>query len=225
MVDLSRWNLVTPEATSGSSARTYWPGEFPGNEYFAIMDTGEVGLWAPTKGATTESSDRTRTEFREIIPGTRELKNWKLGEHQSQYLRASMTIKQVTPNGRVCIGQIHIKDISRPVLKIVWDNGSLRAKVRQHCNQSDDPGFTFLDDVPLLERFSYSVAVNGSGLVSVNLTHGSRRGECRFNLLPSYIGRSLYFKAGLYNQDDATESTLATDGSRAVLHSLEVERP
>lgn len=225
MIDLSRWNLTTPEVTADGGAITYWPGEFPENEFFKTLPSGELELWAPTKGATTQNSERTRTEFREIVSGTKTLKNWQLGEHLAQYLRVAMTLQQVTPNGKVCIGQIHIKDISRPALKIVWDNGSLRAKVRQHCNQSDDPGFTFLDDVPLLERFSYSVAVNGSGLISVNLTHGSRRGECRFNLLPSYIGRSLYFKAGLYNQDDATESTLATDGSRAVVHSLEVERP
>lgn len=232
-MDLSQFNLVTPELGSDGNAKTYWPGEFPDNEYFTVLENGEVDLWTPTKGAaTTPNSDRARTELREIVPGTKTLKNWQLGEHPAQYLRPAMTLFQFNGNGRVCIGQIHIKDVSRPVLKIIADASkdperkvfSVQAKVRQNCNQSDDPGFVLLENVPIDERFSYSVAVSGSGVVSINFAHGTRRGECRFNLLPSYSGRLLYFKAGLYVQEDATELTLPTEGARARLHSVEVER-
>ncbi|GAB3469164.1 polysaccharide lyase family 7 protein [Azotobacter salinestris] len=232
-IDLTGFNLTTSEVGSDGNAKTYWPGEFTDNEYFKVLDTGEVDLWAPTKGdATTPNSDRSRTEFREIIPGTKTLKNWQLGEHPAQYLRVAMTMRQTNSNGRVCIGQIHIKDISRPVLKIIADASkdperkvfSVQAKIRQNCNQSDDPGFVLLESVPLDERISYSVAVSGGGVISINFAHGTRRGECRFNLLPSYVGRLLYFKAGLYVQEDATELTLPTEGARARLHSLVVER-
>lgn len=232
-MDLSQFNLVTPEAGTDGNAKTYWPGEFPSNEYFKVLESGEVDLWTPTKPeATTPSSDRSRTEFREIVPGTKTLKNWQLGEYSAQYLRAAFTIRQLNGNGRTCIGQMHIKDFSRPVLKIIADASkdperkvfSVQAKVRQNCNQSDDPGFVLLEGVPLDERFSYSVAVSGGGVVSINFSHGVRRGECRFNLLPSYSGRLLYFKAGLYVQEDATELTLPTEGARARLHSVEVER-
>ncbi|MFB8829041.1 polysaccharide lyase family 7 protein [Azotobacter sp. CWF10] len=232
-IDLSGFNLTTPEVGSDGNAKTYWPGEFPSNEFITILENGEVDLWTPTKPeATTPNSDRSRTEFREIIPFTRTLKNWQLGEHPAQYLRAAMTMRQLNGNGRTCIGQIHIKDISRPVLKIIADASkdperkvfSIQAKVRQNCNQTDDPGFVLLENVPIDERISYSVAVSGGGVISINFAHGARRGECRFNLLPSYVGRLLYFKAGLYVQEDATELTLPTEGARARLHSLVVER-
>lgn len=222
-MDLSAFNFTTPEVGEDGLAKTYWPGEFPENEYFKTLPSGEVDLWAPTAGSTTSGSDRTRTEAREIFSGTRTLKNWLIGEHPSQHLRAAMTLTQVTPNGRVVIGQIHVKYSSSPALKILWDNGTILAKLRQHYEQPDDPGFVLLEDVPLNRRFSYSVGVGGS-VVSINVSDGSRRGECRFNLLPSYLGRRLYFKAGLYNQEDATAATLPTDGSRARLHSLEVDR-
>ncbi|WP_349616544.1 polysaccharide lyase family 7 protein [Azotobacter salinestris] len=223
MIDLSYWNLTTPEVTSTGGAVTYWP-ELPTSSYFSILGNGDLALWAPTKGATTTNSERTRTEFREIVPGTKTLKNWQLGEFLSQYLRVAMSLQQTTPNGRVVVAQIHVKDISRPMLKILWDNGSLRARIRQHCNQVSDPEFVLLEGIPLGERISFSVGVSQGGVISINLAHGARRGECRFNMLPSYVGRLLYFKAGLYNQEDATDLTPADAGSRAIIHKLETER-
>lgn len=225
MIDFSRWNLVTPEVTADGGVITYWPGDFPSNEYFTIRESGEAALWAPTKGATTQNSDKTRTEFREIVPGSKTLKNWHMGQYSTQYLRAALTLHQITPNGRVCVGQIHVKDNNRPPIKLVWNTGKLRLMYRTTYNQEADVGVTVLDSVPLGECFTYSIHVAPDGNVTVIVGQGTRSGTKTVQLDSSWKDKLLYFKAGIYNQEDATELTLPTDGSRAVLHSLEVERP
>ncbi|GAB3484478.1 polysaccharide lyase family 7 protein [Azotobacter salinestris] len=225
MIDLSCFNLVTPEVTSDGEAVTYWPSNLPSNEYFSILDNGENALWAPTKGATTENSEKTRTEFREIVPGGTTLKNWKLGQYSEQYLRAALTLQQVTPNGRVCIGQIHVKDNNRPPIKLVWNNGKLRLMYRITYNQEADVGVTVLDSVPIGECFTYSIHVAPDGNVTVIVGHGTRSGTKTVQLDSSWKDKLLYFKAGLYNQEEATSLTLPTDGSRGVMYTLEVKRP
>ncbi|MGH8613354.1 MAG: polysaccharide lyase family 7 protein [Gammaproteobacteria bacterium] len=134
-VELPKFNLTTPEADASGDAVTHYP-PFSNNTYFELQADGKVTLWAPTKGATTENSSRTRTEFREIDEVTQEQRNFVFAE-ENVTLRVGVTMTQVTPNGRVVIAQFHLKASSKPLLKVEFDNGKLKAKIRQHLNGSE----------------------------------------------------------------------------------------
>lgn len=217
-IHLTKFNLTTPELNSSGGAMTYWP-PIPEGANFSVTEQGEARLWAQTKGASTANSDRTRTEFREIAEGTGTPFNFQLNQYAERWLRAALTLEQVTENGKVVVGQIHVAGNDRPLLKILWDNGKLRAKVRQVYNQSDDPSFTLSENIPLGTRFSYSIKVAGRH-VSVFVTVGTVKTTLVFPLSASWEGKDLYFKAGLYNQEDWTESTPDSVGSLATFHIL-----
>lgn len=68
MILLDLLNLTTPEPKfiGSDDCITYSPGNFPQNEYFSVELDGNIKIWAPTKGASTISTSRTRTELREV---------------------------------------------------------------------------------------------------------------------------------------------------------------
>ncbi|GAB3468283.1 polysaccharide lyase family 7 protein [Azotobacter salinestris] len=221
-IDLTRVNLTTPEAITDGSAKTYWPGEFPENEFFKTLPSGELELWAPTKGASTESTDRTRTEFREIVPGTRTLRNFTLASKPNHYLRSALTMKSLPSTGKTVIGQIHVVNNDRPPLKLFFDNGKIRVGFRKTYNQVDPVNYVILQSVPLNSSFSYSIFASSTRAVKVSVQHGDRAGSIDLSFDSTWDSKNLYFKAGVYNQEDPVATTLLTEGSRAIWHSMEL---
>lgn len=223
MIQLERFNLTTPEFDVDGNALTYYPGEFPDNAFFHLLNGELPELWTPTKGASTANSDRTRTEFREIIPGTRNPFNWSLGQYD-QFLRAGLTLSRVTPNGKVCVGQIHGKGTTHPALKLIWDNGKIRAFYRPTWDTVGDVEATIVSGLKLGDRFTYSIHVTTTGKVSINVAYAGQTYNFTFGLGESYAGRLLYFKAGLYTQETPTDATPDDVGSSAVFDKLEIQR-
>lgn len=229
MVDVSMFNITTPAVDEDGDAVTYWPDNFPNDQYFSFAGNGDLLLWAPTKGATSNFSSKTRCEFREIVPIDPQnpqyvQKNWQVGEFADQFLRAALTLEQVNEVGRVFIAQIHGKDTLYPPFKLLFDNGAIKAKFRTTFDELYDESTTILTNVSLNSRFSYSIHVGDAGEVSVNVAQGTNTGSCLLEFDSSYQGKLLYFKAGLYNAETATTETLETEGSRATFHKLEIER-
>lgn len=226
MIQTSKFNLQTPVADSNGNLITYWPGNFPSNQYHSVLGNGNLSLFASTLGDTSENSNRTRTEFREIIEGTQNLRNWKYGDYAHQFLRAAFTLSQVTPNGKVVVGQIHVKDNNRPPLKLLWDNGKVRVKFRPTYNQELDVNYTLVEGLALTTRINYSVHVVDDGHVSINLSAGGVAvTPLVLELDTTFADKLLYFKAGLYNQEDPDPLIhTATDGTAGVFDKLETDR-
>ncbi|MFB8830222.1 polysaccharide lyase family 7 protein [Azotobacter sp. CWF10] len=221
-IDLTRVNLTTPEATTDGSAKTYWPGEFPENEVLQDPAERRAGTVGADRRGEHQSTDRTRTEFREIVPGTRTLRNFTLASKPNHYLRSALTVKSLPSNGKTVIGQIHVVDNDRPPLKLFFDNGKIRVGFRKTYNQTDPVNYVILQSVPLDSPFSYSIFASSTRAVKVSVQHGERVGSIDLAFDSTWDNKNLYFKAGVYNQEDPTATTLLTEGSRAIWQGLEL---
>jgi hypothetical protein len=224
-IELQKCNLTTPEIASDGDAVTRWyPFTGCPAQYFYIRTDGKVAIFAPTNGASTANSSRTRTEFREVIPSTQTLMNWGYKEFD-QFLRGAFVLTQVTPNGKVCVGQIHVKNNDHPPLKIVWDNGTLKVKFRKTYDMADDVSYTLLTGAKLGDRITYSVHTTEDGIVSVNAALNGVLGTSHIlEWDTSWEGKLLYFKIGLYNQEDPNPAYVNGEGSAAIFDKIEISR-
>lgn len=222
MIDLTKLNLSTPEPKSEGSTEsmTYAPGHFPTDSpFFQILESGDIRVAAPTKGASTKSTSRTRTELRETNPNNTQI-NWAYDSSSHHWLQAALTITKAPKGGETVVGQIHVKDATTPPMKLSWDNGKIVVGFRAKYPQPNPVDSVVLADVPLNSRWTYSIHIVKSGAVSVVVTNGDRTGKLELAFDPSWLTRKLYFKAGVYNQEDPTEDTLPEEGSDAIFHKL-----
>ncbi len=233
MIQLNLLNLTTPEPKFPGSddCITYAPGNFPQNEYFFVESNEDIRIWAPTKGASTISTSRTRTELREVT-ALNKTYNWFYNAFSDHWLRVAMTVVQVPKGGETVIGQIHVKDSTRPPVKLSFDKaedgiGQLTVGFRKAYGQTNPVDYVLLKDIPVGARFTYVIHVTKSGKVIFNASYTDQTGVRRDGKLdlafePSWSVRELYFKAGVYNQEDPTETTTPDEGSRAIFHRLEI---
>lgn len=233
MINLDLLNLTTPEPKyPGSSVSIiYPPGSFPDNEFFSVQPNGDLKLWAPTKGISSKSTSRTRTELRECNEQGI-VYNWRFPTFNHHWLKVAMTVLQVPKKGETVIGQIHVYDNTRPPVKLSFDKaadgiGQLTVGFRETFDQVNPVDFKLLDNIPLGSRFTFNIHVTASGAVLFSAgatdSNGLRySGNLTLNLGQSWAKQGLYFKAGVYNQEDPTELTLDTEGSAALIHKLEI---
>lgn len=222
MIDLTKLNLTTPEPKFEGSTEciTYAPGQFPtDSEFFKILESGDMFLSAPTKGASTKSTTRTRTELRETNPNNTQI-NWTYNSFSHHWLQAALTVVQAPKGGETVVGQIHVKDATTPPMKLSWDNGKIIVGFRAKYPQANPVDYTILTDVALNSRFTYSIHVVKSGSISVVVTQGTRVGKLELAFDSSWLPCRLYFKAGVYNQEEPTENTLPEEGSVAIFDKL-----
>ncbi len=212
-LELNKFNLFTP---AGDTLN--YP--FSDSEYFNDHTT-YVDLWAPTIGETTENSEKTRTEFREVVLNNTTLYNWSINEGNSHVLRAAMSVEQINKNKRITIGQIHVKDNNRPPLKITFDDGDIEVAFRQTYNQSDDPKTIVFTGIPYNARFTYSITVQPNGLIKVYVGYNGVINSLELMPDSTWADKLLYFKAGVYNLEVASSTTLPTEGSRVFVYKLE----
>lgn len=176
-------------------------------------------VFAPTKGASTKSTSRTRTEVRETNPNNTQI-NWAYDSSDHHWLQAALTVVQAPKGGETVVGQIHVKDATTPPLKLSWDNGKIVVGFRAVFPQANPVDSVLLTDVPLGERWTYSIHVVKSGTMTIGVTHAGRTSNLILKFDPSWLTRKLYFKAGVYNQEDPTDNTTEDEGSKAIFHKL-----
>lgn len=221
LIDLSLLNLTTPKpATDGSGATTYPPGQFVEDEFYRQGDHGELILWAPVDGASTKSTTRTRTEFREVNALGKTF-NWPMGAAEHHWLQTSVVVDEVPfPSGETVLSQIHVKDNSRPMLKVSYDNGRIIAGFRADFDQVNPVDTTILDNVPMHSRVAISVHLTASGNLSVSVSYTTLNGlrvasTLQLVAFHSWHSRLLYFKFGVYNQQSPDPDAPTLTGSRA----------
>lgn len=218
LVDISNYLIATPLPVSetnplalelmGTLALVQCP------EVINHLMDGSLQMIAPTDGASSKSTKRTRCEWKEP-------KYWSLASAARHWSRQEMTVTKVNSAQKVVIAQIHVKNATTPPLKVFWNKGKITIGFRSSFATPDIVNTVIHSDVPLGTPFKISIGVTSGGAVSVNvLCKGIPSTKVALRLDSSWNDQVLQFHGGVYNQVDYTEYTLAEDGSICIIHEL-----
>lgn len=182
----------------------------------ARLDDGSVRLTAPTKGASSKSTHRTRCEWKEPV-------YWALNSAAQHRNHQTMVLEKVNLAQKVVIAQLHVKDDDSPPIKVFWNKARITVGFRSEFNQISPANSTVLTDVPLGARFAVTIEVTRAGACTVSASCDGRTGTTsglQFN--DTWATRTLNFHGGVYNQVDYTDTTPAEDASVCVISQLEL---
>lgn len=216
MIDLAIWNLSVPVGIPAATIDT--PKLVSGYKdgYFRSGDT--LFFWAPVTGSRTDNAIYPRTELRETFPNGA-VHNWTYSQADN-FLRAALTVDQVPSSGKIVIGQIHCYGSTEPLIKLEYQykektqTGNIVAKFR--LTPTSEPAvIQIATGVLLKERFTYTIHLTPTGSLTVN-AHDM---QWSAKLDPSWSTKQLYFKAGVYTQDN---TGYATEGGAATFYKLTV---
>ncbi len=209
--------------------------------FYTEPTTGAMIFFAPLNGATTPNSNFPRCELLEALPGYPT--TWTLKRFASNTLTASLLVSQVPPSKRVVIGQIHQTgktDVyghassKGPLLKVYYDMNALDPNKRA-CNGCIYgqvrvvPAYgnflkivNLVSNVPLNKLFKYQMTLlrDGTLTIKANDTSTVVRVNTSSNNTVGWGAQGLYFKAGMYVQDEGSSSVL---GGTAKFYSLQVK--
>lgn len=217
-VNISNLTITTPVATSSTNPVAL---ELSGAEALAqlpkivtALPDGSVRFTAPTKGASSKSTHRTRCEWKEPL-------YWSLASADEHINLQEMTLTKVNSAQKVVIAQLHVKDDDSPPVKVFWSKGDITLGFRQTYNQASPVNSTLLKGVPLGEKFNVTIRVLASGALTVTAEcNGDTESSGRLELDSSWDSCLLNFHGGIYNQVDYTDKTAADDGSICVISKL-----
>ena len=217
-VDISNLTIAIPVA---ESAITSVATELTGSEaiarypsYVTVLDDGSVRLFAPTKGASSKSTHRTRCEWSEP-------RYWTLASAREHRNRQEMMLTKVNWAQKVVIAQMHVYGDDSPPVKVFWKKGDITLGFRRTYNQADPVNSTVLKGVPLGTKFDVSIHATAAGVINVTATcngvSGSS-GDLQFD--STWASQLFEFHGGVYNQVDYTDTTPADDGSICIISDL-----
>lgn len=217
-IDLNTFTIATPLPVSATSLVAL---ELPAlealelcPEVVCLLEGGSLQMSAPTKGASSKSTKRTRCEWKE---GT----YWPLSSADRHWNRQEMVLTKVNHADKVVIGQIHVKDATTPPLKVFWNRGNITAGFRPSFVNPTITNITIHRDIPLGAKFKLNIGVTRSGKVQIN---GSCNGvvfePCNLQMDSSWQRQLLQFHGGVYNQVDYSETTPVDDGSICIISGL-----
>ncbi|MGO4001243.1 polysaccharide lyase family 7 protein [Pseudomonas fluorescens] len=219
MIDLATWNLSVPVGSPPATIDT--PKLVKGfkNQYFHA-NSGTLFFWAPVTGTRTENAIYPRTELRETYSnGT--LRNWLYPEADNS-LRATLAVNKVPSSGKVVIGQIHAYDSQKPLVKVEYQyksktaTGNIVAKVRTRPDDAEGRVITIATGVRLDQDFSYLIHLSPGGALGISAA-GSQWDS---KISATWRDKPLYFKAGVYVQDNAGPSS---EGAQVTFRKLDID--
>jgi len=217
-VDISKLTIATPVAVSatnpvalelnGAEAVVRFPG------IVKVLGDGSIQFSAPTKGASSKSTHRTRCEWTET-------QGWTLSGARDHWNRQTMTLTKVNAAQKVVIAQMHVRGDDGPPVKVFWNKGNITLGFRRTYNQADPVNSTVLKGVALGAAFKVSIHVTAAGVVNVTASCNGVSGASGDLQLDSTWAPQLFeFHGGVYNQLDYTDTTPADDGSICIISEL-----
>lgn len=217
-VIISKLTITTPVATSSTNPVAL---ELSGAEAIQQLPTivtalpnGPVRFTAPTKGASSKSTHRTRCEWKESV-------YWSLASAAEHISLQEMTLTKVNSAQKVVVAQLHVKDDDSPPVKVFWSKGNITLGFRKTFNQATPVNTTLLEGVPLGAKFKVTIRVLASGALTVTAEcDGDAESSGRLELDGSWRSSLLNFHGGVYNQVDYSDATPAEDGSICVISKL-----
>lgn len=194
--DLSHWKLTLPDDKASEVRSDELRGGYA-SRYFHLDEAGSMVFMAPSGAGSTKNSDYPRAELRELLDPNDDNRNWSVaGFHQ---LSASAQVLRAPSTQKIIVGQIHGFD-ARPLVKLQWHKGQLKALIKRHPEGSNDElKHSFAAQVGNAP-FNYSIAMR-DGVVTVQV-EGERITHDVLASDPAWREVSFYFKAGAYVQDD-----------------------
>jgi hypothetical protein len=219
-VNISNLTIATPVATSstnpvalelnGAKALAQFPS------VVTELSDGSVQFSAPTKGASSKSTRRTRCEWKEAA-------YWSIASAPQHTNHQKMTVTKVNSAQKVVISQMHVKNDDSPPIKVFWQKGKITMGFRQSFNQTDPVNSTVLANVPLNTPFEITINVTSAGVATVTAKCNGVTGTSGPQQLDaSWFSQILGFHGGVYNQIDYTDTTPASDGSICVISELRI---
>ncbi|HEK0905414.1 TPA: polysaccharide lyase family 7 protein [Pseudomonas putida] len=179
-----------------------------------VLSDGSIQFSAPTKGASSKSTHRTRCEWSETT-------NWSLASAANHRNRQEMTLTKVNSAQKVVISQLHVRGDDGPPVKVFWNKGNITMGFRTSYNQATPVNTTVLKGVPLGAKFTVAIDVTTQGQVTVSAQcNGVSGSSGALQLDDTWDSHLLEFHGGVYNQIDYTEATPAEDGSICIISSL-----
>lgn len=217
-VDISNLIIATPVAVSSTNPVAL---ELNGAEAIAsypsivkVLSDGSIQFSAPTKGASSKSTHRTRCEWTET-------EDWTLASAQDHWNYQTMTLTKVNAAQKVVIAQMHVRRDDSPPVKVFWNKGNITLGFRRTYNQADPVNSTVLKGVPLGGRFIVSIHTTSAGMVNVTAKYNGVSGSSgNLQLDSTWAPRLFEFHGGIYNQVDYTDATPADDGSICIISEL-----
>jgi hypothetical protein len=219
-VDISNYMIATPLPISDTNPIALeiigWRALLECPSVISMLDDGSLQLTAPTIGASSKSTHRTRCEWKE--PGY-----WLFSSAADHWNRQEMRVTKVNSAQKVVIAQIHVKDSERPPVKVFWNKGKITMGFRENYDQVDPVNTTVLENVPLNALFKINIHANASGAVSVSAScNGIKSTSPILRLDSSWNTKTLAFHGGVYNQIDYSDTTPAEDGSICIISDLSI---
>lgn len=219
-VNIDKLIITTPVAKSSSDPVAL---ELTGAEALARLPKvvakladGSIRFTAPTKGASSKSTHRTRCEWKEPV-------YWALDSADNHRSHQMMSLPQVNHAQKVVISQLHVKDDDSPALKVFWNKGKITYGFRQSYNQTAPASVTLLSNVPLDSVFAVTVEVSGSGVLTLTAKcKGISATTGPLKMDSSWKSRTFNFHGGVYNQVDYSDSTPASDASVCEISTLQL---
>ncbi|MDI2595355.1 polysaccharide lyase family 7 protein [Pseudomonas sp. 681] len=219
-VDISTFDIATPLPTSATNPVAL---ELNGTEALAQCPTvisrladGSIQLTAPTKGASSKSTHRTRCEWKESI-------YWPLTSAANHWNKQEMTLLKVNSAQRVVISQMHVQDDTNPAMKVFWEKGALTYAFRKEYNGADPTPVLLLGNVPLGAKYQINIHSTSAGVVVVSAScNGKSASSPSLQLGSTWSTQTFDFHGGIYNQIDYTDTTSPSDGSICVISLLSV---
>lgn len=179
-----------------------------------VLSDGSIQFSAPTKGASSKSTHRTRCEWSEST-------NWTLASAPIHQNRQQMTLTKVNSAQKVVISQMHVRGDDSPPVKVFWNKGNITMGFRTSYNQATPVNSTVLKGVPLGAKFTVSIHVTSQGLVTVSAEcNGASGSSGGLQLDDTWDSHLFEFHGGVYNQVDYTDTTPAEEGSICIISSL-----
>ncbi|MEN5037328.1 polysaccharide lyase family 7 protein [Pseudomonas sp. TWI929] len=217
-VDISNLIIATPVAVSSTNPVAL---ELNGAEAIArypsivkVLSDGSIQFSAPTKGASSKSTRRTRCEWTES-------EDWTLDSARDHWNRQTMTLTKVNAAQKVVIAQMHVRGDDSPPVKVFWKKGDITLGFRRTYNQTDPVNSTVLKGVALGAKFNVSIHATSQGVVTVTAKcNGVSGSSGDLQLDNSWASRLFEFHGGVYNQVDYTDATPADDGSICIISEL-----
>jgi len=217
-VNINKLTITTPVPTSPTNPVAL---ELSGAEAIAqlpevvkVLSNGSIQFSAPTKGASSKSTHRTRCEWKEPV-------YWSLASAKEHINLQEMTLTKVNSAQKVVISQLHVKDDDSPPVKVFWSKGNITLGFRSTFNQASPTNTTLLKGVPLGAKFKVTIRALASGALTVTAECNGHAGSSgRLEMDSSWRSSLLNFHGGVYNQIDYSDSTPAEDGSICVISQL-----
>ncbi|WP_210772434.1 polysaccharide lyase family 7 protein [Panacagrimonas perspica] len=232
--DLTHWKLTLPSGDEISS-RQLQQGYQLANVFYTDPYNGGLVMRSPNIAGHTRGSKYPRCEFREMRKpdgsASDSANNWTTST--GGRLKVALQVDAVSATGdsgkrgRVVIGQIHGPDTE--VVRLYFDKephertgrlyvGTDRVRSGDSTLSADIVSNKDGNGIGLGEPFGYEIDLHG---LQLKVTIRRPRGEVAvFNqtIDPLYEGLDLYFKAGVYNQNNTGDST---DYAQATLFAIQ----